>query len=335
MSEFQIRSELQQNDPAEEVSALIAVTRPILIGLMFALKRDVVAQVGGYDSITLALLARLYLPGDGDCGICYEYAVHDAIRRRDPVIVERVYDALSKHCRVPGTDIESILFGAEKTGAVQLIDSAENILTDDSRLLTGKRSQPPKLKSYLHMLAAAFSKESTRRSLPTSINGLWKADLFLGCRDSDRWVGTSVKINPRHLEPANGLRIGIVPAQQGTPDLIRRDEAKNLIICPLPYDGSFMELFYNAWGIVQQFLFADSSLPKPVNLPIPSHRRVAKELQDRRDFPVLEVWEALGPLAQPYLLKNKTENKVYVLTRRTETVTNTIIAPVAQIGKQT
>jgi hypothetical protein len=333
MSGFQIRAELQQNQVAEEVSALIAVTRPILLGLVYALKQEVVLQVGGLRNLTLGLLARVYRQGDGDCGICYEYAVHDAIRRRDPIVIDRVYEAMSKHCRVPGIHVESILFGAEKTGAIQLIDSAEKILTDDSRLLTGKRSQPPKLKTYIHMLAAAFSKESTRKSLPTSINGLWKADLFLGCTDTDRWVGTSVKINPQHLEPANGLRIGIVPSHQGQTDAIRRDEAKNLIICPLPYDGAFMELFYNAWGIVQQFLFADATLPKAVNLPIPTHRRVAKELADRRQFPVLDVLDSLEPLAQPYLLHNKTENRVYLLTRRTESITDTTIAPVSQLLK--
>lgn len=333
MNEFRVRSELQQNPISEEVSALIAMTRPILLGLLFALKEDLINDQGGYDKIKLKLLPRLYRPGDGDCGICYEYAVHDAIRRKDSAIVEKVYDSLTRYCNVPGTALMSILFGAEKTGAAQLIDSAAGILTDDSRLLTGKRSQPPKLKAYLNMLAAAFSKETTRRSLPTSINGLWKADLFLGYTDSDRWVGTTVKINPAHLEAANGLRVGIIPAQQGKSDRIIKDEAKNLVICPLPYDGSFMEAFYNAWGIVQQFMFADARLPKPVALPIPNHRRVAKELESRRDFPVLDVLDALIPLAQPYLLHNETENKVYIISRRDAAITQTMIAPISQITK--
>jgi hypothetical protein len=331
MTQFQVRSELQQSVVSEEVSALIAVTRPILLGLLLALKRDIVASQGGYNKIKLKILPRLYRPGDGDCGICYEYAVHDAIKRGDSAIIEKVYDSLAHYCNVPGCRLDSILFGAEKTGAVQLIDSASDVLTDESRLLTGKRSQPPKLKAYLNMLAAAFSKETTRRSLPTSINGLWKADLFLGCTDSDRWVGTSVKINPKHLEAANGLRIGIVPAQEGRTDRITRDESRNLIICPLPYDGSFMETFYNAWGIVQQFLFADARLPKPVALPIPNHRRVAKELESRRDFLIMDVYHALEPLAQPYLLQNQTDNKVYIITRRDESVTQTMIAPISQI----
>lgn len=247
------------------------------------------------------MLPRLYRPGDGDCGICFEYAVHDAVMRRDADVLQRIEDSL-KQCRVPGSAYQSILFGAEKKGASQLIATAKELLTDDSRLLTGKQSQPPKLKGYLNALAAAFRRPTTRLSLPTSINGLWKADLFLGTADGDRYVGTTVKINPSQLEAANGLRVGIVPASQGTSDRIRKDERKNLIVCPLPYDQSFMEIFFSAWGIVQQVLHADAQLPKDVALPIPSHRQVAREIVNRREFPVLDVIEALRPIAQPELL---------------------------------
>ncbi len=258
MSTITVRSETQRNAVANEVSALIAVVRPILEGLLHSLKEDVTEEVGGLNDVKLKLLPRLYRAGDGDCGICFEYAVHDAVMRRDADVLQRVEDAL-KQCRVPGTAYQSILFGAEKKGASQLIATAEELLTDDSRLLTGKRSQPPKLKGYLNTLAAAFRRPTTRLSLPTSINGLWKADLFLGTSDGDRYVGTTVKINQAQLEAANGLRVGIVPASQGGSDRIRKDEKRNLIVCPLPYDQSFMEVFFSAWGIVQQFVHADAN----------------------------------------------------------------------------
>ena len=333
MSHIDLRIESQQNPVADEVSALIAVVRPILTGLLFSLKQDVAQEVGGYENVKLKLLPRLRLQGDGDVGICYEYAVHDAVRRNDPLIAERISDALKKHCKVPGKNIESILFGAEKSGVVQLIDTAKNVLTDDSRILTGKQAQPPKLKSYLKMLAAAFSRESTRLSLPTSINGLWKADLFIGCTDSDRWVGTTVKINPKHLEGANGLRVGIVPSMQGKSDKITIDHQKNLVICPLPYDASFMEVFYYAWGIVQQFLKADANVPKEVALPTPAHRQVTKELASRREFPVLDVVEALGALAQPHLLANSTASVSLEQSRvAASNITETMIAPISRAG---
>jgi len=301
LSKLSIRSEVQRSAVASEVGALIAVVRPILEGLLYSLKADVANEAGGLAGVKLKMLPRLYRPGDGDCGICFEYAVHDAVMRRDADVLQRIEDSL-KQCRVPGSAYQSILFGAEKKGASQLIATAKELLTDDSRLLTGKQSQPPKLKGYLNALAAAFRRPTTRLSLPTSINGLWKADLFLGTADGDRYVGTTVKINPSQLEAANGLRVGIVPASQGTSDRIRKDERKNLIVCPLPYDQSFMEIFFSAWGIVQQVLHADAQLPKDVALPIPSHRQVAREIVNRREFPVLDVIEALRPIAQPELL---------------------------------
>jgi len=325
-----LRSELQRNSVADDVSAKIAVVRPILMGLLYSLKQDIVTQAGGYESVSLEMLGRLRRQGDGDCGICYEYAVHDAIRRSDPLIIDRIADAV-RQCKVPGNRLESILFGAEKSGTKQLIDTAASILTDESRVLVGKPSQPPKLKAYLSQLAAAFRRESTRRSLPSSINGLWKADLFLGCTDSDRWIGSTVKINARQLEAANGLRVGIVPAPQGGSDRIFKDETKNLIICPLPYDQSFMEVFYSGWGIVQQFFQAGSEVPKEVYLPLPADRQVARELHSRRKYPTVAVIDALIPLAQPEFLETQEKQKTIITQDAGSIGTNTLIAPISLI----
>lgn len=327
---LQLRIESQRSEVADEVSALTAVVRPILEGTLFALKHDVVAQVGGHDKITLSLLARLYRPGDGDCGLCFEWAVHDAMNRREPLIVDRIADAMTRHCNVPGHEVASILFGAEKTGALKLIDTASRILTEESRVLVGDVGQPAKLRRYMNMLAAAFRRPEVRLALPYSISGLWKADLFVGHTDSDRWIGTSVKINPKDLEPARGLRLGVVPSRQGRSDKTYKDEQKNLVVCPIPHDAAFMEVFYQGWGIVQQFIAADAKLPKEVALPRPPERQVAKYLADRRDFPVLEVVEALRPLSQPDLLETQTREVGVVAGREDEGRVGAIIAPRAK-----
>jgi hypothetical protein len=160
--------------------------------------------------------------------------------------------------------------------------------------------------NHVFLPAQKFTTSALRPLLPSSIRGLWKADLFLGCTDSDRWIGTTVKINPTALVGAQGLRLGIVPAHQGRSDNIYLDNNKNLVVCPIPYDGSFMEIFYHAWGIVVQFLAADANLPKEVSLPSALHRQVAQELASRREFNVVEVIAALTPIAQPWLLTNVT-----------------------------
>jgi hypothetical protein len=83
-------------------------------------------------------------------------------------------------CNVPGVDIKSIFFGLEKSGSLQLIDTAKGILTDESRLRYGTKGLPAKLSKHLEKIAGAFKNRKTRPALPYSIRGLWKADLF--CR---------------------------------------------------------------------------------------------------------------------------------------------------------
>ena len=287
-------------------------------------------EVGGYDNVKLKMLPRLYRPGDGDCGICFEYAVHDAIRHGNPLVLNRLVDAMHDYCKVSGSTPQSILFGAEKTGAVQLIDTAKDVLTDDSALLYGSKGRPVKLKRHIDSIATAFRKTSARLALPYSISGLWKADLFLGFTDTDYWVGTTVKVNAAHLEPARGLRIGIVPARQGRKDAITKDDKRNLVVCPLPHDRSFMEVFYQGWGVVQQVIAADAEFPKEVALPRPPERQVAKYLVDRREFPVVEVLEALSPLSQPELLETKEQDAEVSLRRAEESITGSVIAPMAK-----
>jgi hypothetical protein len=325
---MQIRQERQLNPVADEVLALTAVVRPILMGVLYALKDDVIRQAGGRENITLALLSRLYRAGDGDCGICFEYAVHEAMTRRDPRVIERVNDAI-RLCRINGNDPQSILFGLEKSGALQLIDSVAEMLTEDSRVLAGTVGQPPKLLKHLHTIAGAFRNARTRLSLPSSIRGLWKADLVVGYPEREQWVGTSVKISPTQLEGAPGLRIGIVPVRQGRTDKIRRDEDRNLVICPLHHDGDFMETFYVGWRIVQAFIEADAQIPKEVSLPRPVDREVAKILAERRDFPVVDVIDAIAVFGQPELLITD-DKEVKLQTLKGAAATDTLVAPLSR-----
>ena len=63
-----------------------------------------------------------------------------------------------------------------------------------------------------------------------------------------------------------------------------------------------MEIFYQGWAIVKYFLNADAHVPKEVYLPHGADRLVAKFLEDRRNFPVLDVIDALNIVKQPELL---------------------------------
>jgi hypothetical protein len=222
-----------------------------------------------------------------------------------------------------------MLFGLEKNGALQLIDTVAELITDDSRVLAGTVGQPPKLIKHLGTLAGAFKNKRTRPALPYSIRGLWKADLVVGSSDADRWVGTSVKINPTQLEGAPGLRIGIVPVRQGRTDKVRIDESGNLVICPLQHDEDFMQAFYEGWRIVQAFIQADARIPREVALPRPVDREVTRILQERREFPVIDVVEVLAAFGQPELLVTD-DKQVGIQDLKGQTATDMLVAPLSR-----
>lgn len=303
---MEIREHRQSGPVVDEVGALVAVTRPVIAGVLQSISEEVVSTFGEREQLPLRMLGRLRKRGDGDCGIAFEYAVHDAVISGEPVVAERVAGALNK-CRIVRGNPASILFAIEKAGAQQLISTEDSLITENSRVLSGQRGQPVKLKKYLNTLAAAFRRPGTRPNLPQSIRGLWKADLFLGSTEPDHWVGTTVKINPSQLEAARGLRIAIVPSLAGHADAIRVDEQKNLVVCPLPHDGSFMQVFYEGWRIVQALCESDFKMPREVDIPNPTHREVARIFVERRKFPVVDVIRATKKFAQPGLITTSTE----------------------------
>lgn len=318
----------RQNNPVNsEVEALFAVSIPILRGILYSLNRQIVSEVGGYDKISLLMLSRLYREGDGDCGICFEYAVHDAIINNNPSVLNRIDTVLTKFCKIKNGDPTSILFGAEKNGAMQLIDSVQEHLTDDSTLLPGTKGKPIKLKKHIQGVINAFRKPSEREKLPSSINGLWKADLFVGKTDPDKWIGTTVKINRSQLEAAKGLRMAIVPAKQGKKDSIYVDDMKNLVVCPLPYDHEFAEIFYRAWILVKLFLNSGAQMPSESKLALGADRFVCKFLVDRNQYPVLEVLDAMDVIKQPQLVVTE-EKEAHVASTMKSTL-NTLVAPMS------
>jgi capsular exopolysaccharide synthesis family protein len=323
-----LQTQVQRNPVSDDLSALVAVTRAILVGLLSGLNEQVVSEVGGRDNVKLNMLPRLRRPGYGDLGICFEYAVHSAIKNRDPMILDRVGYALSL-CELDGSELSSILFAVEKRGSEQLVSTARTLITPESRLISGTGGQSVKLQRHLQGIAQAFRRRDAREPVPSSISGSWKPDLFLGRADSNQWVGATVRSNVRTLEAARGLRVGIVPAIESEPDLPYKDDARNLIVCPLLYDGHFMQIFQEGWQIAQAFIGADARLPSADSLSRPSMRRVARILQDVRESGILEVADqTLLPQAQPELLNTEPETAEVQAIRGVAGQMKTVVAPV-------
>lgn len=328
---MEVREERQVNPVAEDVSALVAVTRPIIAGLLHSIGEEYLAAHGGRENVRLGDLGRVRKANDGDLGVAFEYAVHDAIATGNPIVLDRISTAL-RQCRIDRGDPSSILFAMEKKGAKQLIETKRELITPDSRVLSGNRGHPVKLQRYMNQLAAAFHRPTTRLALPRSIQGLWKADLFVGSTVPDHWVGTTIKVNPRQLEGAPGLRIAIVPTSSGHSDAVRRDEQRNLIVCPLPHDYSFMQTFHEGMRIVQTLVARDFYMPTDAELPSPMHREVARIYVERRNFSVREVLDAVAIFAQPELLDTSAE-QVASLDFESQSApdTSTMIGPIPRL----
>ena len=115
----------------------------------------------------------------------------------------------------------------------------------------------------------------------------------------------------------------------GQNDLVRLDDDKNLIICPLKHDQDFMQIFYEGWRVITAFIAADAKVPKEVALPSPVEREVARILAERREFPVLDVLDAIEPFGQPELLQTD-ERQLDLLTLAGETETDMVVAPLSR-----
>jgi hypothetical protein len=92
---------------------------PILEATLFSMNRERVNRLGGYEKMTLWDVAREGREGAGDSGICFEWAVHDAIATRNPLIHPLASEVLTDFCGISG-DSDSILFGPEKDGVIPI-----------------------------------------------------------------------------------------------------------------------------------------------------------------------------------------------------------------------
>jgi hypothetical protein len=330
LSRMEIWEDRQKNPVADEVSALVAVTGPIITGVLRSISEEVTNTFGERDKLPLKILGRLRKEGDGDCGIAFDYAVHDAVISGEPIVAERVSDALSK-CGVPAGDPASILFAIEKSGAQELISTEPGLVMDNSPVLLSEGGRPVSLREHLAAIGAAFRLPDALLSLAQSIRGLWKTELFLGSADRDQWVSAGIHMSSPPVDAAKAPRIAIVPSMTGHSDAVRRDEQKNTIICPVPHDGSFIQIFHQGWQIVQALCASDFEMPEPSDIPGPAHREVARIFVERRRFPIMDVIQATRMFAQPGLLTSSTEVVTNVPFGTTAPpATSTMITPIAR-----
>jgi hypothetical protein len=134
---------------SDDVRARYSLVAPCLEACLYSVPRTWLERLGR-EHISVAQLADIFIAhqGDGDTGICFEYAVHDAIEKKHKLIWPLVSEVLEDHCGIAG-GAESILFGPEKNGVIPVLKTAEQAFTPDSRVLAGNVGQPAKLKKRI------------------------------------------------------------------------------------------------------------------------------------------------------------------------------------------
>jgi hypothetical protein len=122
-----------------------------------------------------------------------------------------------------------------------------------------------------------------------------------------------------------------VPSRPGESDAIKLDEQHNTVVCPVPHDGGFMQIFRDGWRIVQTLCARNFEMPDSADTPNPLHREVARIFAERRDFPITDVVEATRKFAQPELLTTTIEMVPNVPFGTTAAAaTSTVITPIAR-----
>jgi len=93
-----------------------------------------------------------------------------------------------------------------------------------------------------------------------------------------------------------------------------------------------MQIFYEGWRVIQAFMASDTQIPKESMLPSPVEREVTRILTERREFPVLEVIDAILPFGQPELLETD-ERQVGLTPLSGEPVVDMVVAPMPRSTK--
>ena len=97
---MRILKSFQREAVADAVRGKFAMAAPILEATLYSVAMERIERLDGYASWTLADLAREFREGDGDAGICFEWAVHEAMVSRNPLIWPLTSDVLDTFCGI-------------------------------------------------------------------------------------------------------------------------------------------------------------------------------------------------------------------------------------------
>lgn len=304
---------IQQDAPVDEYGrALYAVARSVTRALLDSLSNDDLTdlncEIGDVTMRQLAKVVRIErdkgMKGDG-----FEWAVHEAILGKEPLVLEPIADAIRKASRfVSGNAPTSLLFGYERAKYLGFLDAVVDGAGIDPFILPEGSGRPYR---FGHWVAKAAQGQSAEAELTERIKKIWKTDLFLSCEGDEKYFAATVKSNYRHLEGGRGLRIGIVPesTSKGHRPGVKYSDKHGLWVVTLPDPNGFTGLFNDAFNAVARAMCTLGKQNKPHYYATPSAkgRRVQEQLEQYPTAKVIEIEAALNDAAQQDLVATKNQ----------------------------
>lgn len=199
-------------------------------------------------------------------GISWEYALKygieadNSVLGRQPVLREYLNRAIEECPPFSDSDVrhKAVLWGVDKEE--DIVSRAQGAFGEGATLWTPGGGRPVKIKNHLEAArdSAKPHSEEARQSLPESAREVWKADLFIKRKGTDKWLGASVKHRPELFKNENhkGLSLGI---SRGDPNKVKLrepywDEDQKMAKVQIPYEHKFGEGFMTGFNIVKRCL---------------------------------------------------------------------------------
>jgi len=296
---------IQQNAPTDDYGrGLYAVCRSIIRAFYDSLGKDVLTDLNTpREDVTMRQLARVArverdtgMKGDG-----FEWAVHEAVVGREPMVTEILAEALKRVSKSlkSTSEVNSVLFGYERAKYLGFLDAVVENAATEAVLLPDGSGHPYSFGTWVPVAAKGKIAEA---ELGTRITQVWKTDLFLTNEQNRQYAAATVKSNWEQLEAGRGLRIGIVPEAEGLPVGIQRRDGLWLAVLPDP-DG-FTGLFNDAYLAVA---FAMQTLGQHQRIayfakPSAKAQRVQAQIEKYPTAKVLDIDHALNEAAQQDLV---------------------------------
>jgi hypothetical protein len=235
------------------------------------------------------------LRGDG-----FEWAVHEAVLGKEPLVVDPLAYALQKASQfVKDAEPSSLMFGHERARYLGFLDAVVDQAGTDAYLLPEGSGRPFRFGPWV---ATAAQGQASEAHLPQRIKKIWKTDLFLSGLGDPRYFAATVKSNFALLEGGTGLRIGIVPESTDRTNHsgVRYSQEHHLWVVSLSDPNGFMGLFNDAYVAVARAIGTLGKHQQPPYYTKPSAKaqRVQEQLEKYPDATVLEIEAALDEAAQ-------------------------------------